>query len=88
MLRILHVRFTVSQPGGQFVHYVPEDDGVDVLPQHVEEEPVTHLGPAHYRVDSVSPDQPEPQPQQVHPHARAQDDYYPRADIGHYYLGS
>ena len=34
----------VAQLSGQFVHNLLEDDGVDVLAEHVEQEPVAHLG--------------------------------------------
>ena len=34
----------MAQPPGQFMHHFFEDNTVDVLAEHVEEEPVAHLG--------------------------------------------
>ena len=34
----------IAKLSGQLVDYFFEDDGVNVLAQHVQQEPVTHLG--------------------------------------------
>ena len=61
----------------QLVHDLFEDDRVHVLAQHVEEEPVAHLGLANDRVDHLPVDEPEADVQQVGSHPRAQDDDQP-----------
>lgn len=69
----------VVVPGGepirQLVHDVPVDDGVEVLAEHVQEEPVADLAAPHYRLHGLAPHQPKPQPQQVDPRSR-REDYY------------
>lgn len=77
MLRLLQLRLAMAQSCSQLVHDVTEYDGVDVLTQHVEEKPISHLGPPDDGINGLSPDQPKPQPQQVHPHTGTHDDYYP-----------
>ena len=47
------------------------------LAEHVEEEPVAHLGLANDRVDHLPVDEPEADVQQVGSHPRAQDDDQP-----------
>ena len=77
MLGLQGVVLGRPQTSGQFVNDIPEDNAVDVLPQHVEEEPIAHLGPSNDRVDGFSVYQPEPHPQQANPHPWTKDDYYP-----------
>ena len=43
----------VAEPPGQLVHHLLEDDGVYVEPEHVEEEPVPHLGLLDDDVDAL-----------------------------------
>ena len=43
-LGLIDVLVVVAQLPGQLVDDLLEDDGVDVLTQHVEQEPVAHLG--------------------------------------------
>ena len=52
------------------MHHVPVDDCVQVLPQHVEEEPVADFAAPYYRLDSLSSHKPKPQAQQVDPRSR------------------
>ena len=47
----------VAQLSGQFVHNLLEDDGVDVLAEHVEQEPVAHLGLLDNDVNALLLDQ-------------------------------
>ena len=67
----------VAELLAQLVHHLLEDDRVHVLAQHVEEEPVAHLGLADDRVDDLAVDEPEPDVEQVGPHPRAEDDDEP-----------
>ena len=55
----------VAQLSGQLVHHLLEDDGVDVLAKHVQQEPVAHLGLLDDDVDALLLDKPEPDVQQV-----------------------
>ena len=45
----------MAQPPGQFMHHFFEDNTVDVLAEHVEEEPVAHLGLFDDGVDNLKP---------------------------------
>ena len=56
------------------MHDLLEDDGVDVLAEHVEEEPVAHLTLLDDGVDHLTLDQPEPDVEQVGSHPWTQDD--------------
>lgn len=76
------VEVVPGQLVGQLLHHVPENDRVDVLPQHVEQEPVSHFAPPDDQVDRVLPDQTVAHPEQVHPHPRREYYYYP-VDDGH-----
>lgn len=39
---------------GQILHDVAEDDGIDVVAQHVQQEPVAHFRSAHDHLDGVA----------------------------------
>lgn len=39
---------------GQILHDVAEDDGIDVVAQHVQQEPVAHFRAAHDHLDGVA----------------------------------
>ena len=77
VLSVHKVFASVAELLAQLVHHLLEDDRVDVLSEHVEEEPVAHFGLADDRVDDLAVDEPEPDVEQVGPHARAQDDDEP-----------
>ena len=55
----------VTQLSGQLVNNLFEDDRVDVLAKHVEQEPVTHLGLLDDDVDTLLLDQSEPDVEDV-----------------------
>ena len=55
----------VTQLSGQLVNNLFEDDRVDVLAQHVEQEPVAHLGLLDDDVDTLLLDQSEPDVEDV-----------------------
>ena len=55
----------IAQLSGQLVDYFFEDDGVNVLAQHVEQEPVTHLGLLDDDVDTLLLDESEPDVEDV-----------------------
>ena len=55
----------VSQLSRQLVDNLFEDDRVNVLAQHVEQEPVTHLGLLDDDVNTLLLDQPEPDVEDV-----------------------
>ncbi len=69
----------VTQSPGELVHDLLEDDAVDVLSEHVEEEPVAHLALLDDGVDDLSLDEPEPDVEEVGSHSRA-DDYHESVD--------
>ena len=58
----------------QLVHHVPVYDRVEILPKHVEEEPVADFAPPDDRLDGLATHQPKPQPQQVDPRPRREYD--------------
>ena len=64
----------------KLVHHLLEYHGVDVLAEHVEEEPVADEGLLHDGVDHFSPYQSEADVEQVRSHLRAQDDDEPIQD--------
>ena len=76
-LRIVNVLVVVAQLSGQLVHHLLEDDGVNVLAQHVEQEPVAHLGLLDDDVDALLFDQSEPDEEQVGTHARGKHNHGP-----------
>lgn len=43
-IRVTNFVVLVVESGSEVVHYVPKDDRVYIVPQHVEQEPVTQLG--------------------------------------------
>ena len=55
----------VAQLSRQLVYNLFEDDRVNVLAQHVEQEPVTHLGLLDDDVDTLLLDQSEPDVEDV-----------------------
>ena len=55
----------VAQLSGQLVNNLFEDDRVDVLAQHVEQEPVAHLGLLDDDVDTLLLDESEPDVEDV-----------------------
>ena len=55
----------VTQLSGQLVNNLFEDDRVDVLAKHVEQEPVAHLGLLDDDVDTLLLDQSEPDVEDV-----------------------
>ena len=59
------------------MHDFFEDHGVHVLTQHVEQEPVTHVGLLDDGVDDFPPDESEPDVEQVGTHLGADDDDQP-----------
>ena len=61
----------------QFMHDFFEDHGVHVLTQHVEQEPVAHVGLLDDGVDDFPPDESEPDVEQVGTHLWADDDDQP-----------
>lgn len=68
------VLVVVVQLVRELVHDVPEYDGVEVLPEDVEQVPVAHLAAPHDGVDVVAPHEPEPHSHHVDAHARREDD--------------
>lgn len=64
----------------KLVHHLLEYHGVDVLAEHVEEEPVADEGLLHDGVDHFSPYQSEADVEEVRSHLRAQDDDEPIQD--------
>ena len=65
----------VAQLPGELVHDFLEDDGVNVLAKHVEEEPVSHLGLFDDDVNALLLDQSEPDVEKVGTHAWTEDDH-------------
>ena len=55
----------VAKLPGELVDDLLEDDGVDVLAEHVEQEPVAHLGLLDDDVDTLLLDQSEPDVEDV-----------------------
>ena len=55
----------VAELPGQLVHHLLEDDGVYVEPEHVEEEPVPHLGLLDDDVDALLLDEAEADVEQI-----------------------
>ena len=66
MMVMMVVMVVMSESGRELVHHVPEDDGVDVLAQHVQQKPVAHLGPSDDRVNVIPVDETVPHPQEIH----------------------
>ena len=64
-LGLIDVLVVVAQLPGQLVDDLLEDDGVDVLTQHVEQEPVAHLGLLDDDVDAFLLHQTKPDVQEV-----------------------
>lgn len=62
---LVDVLVVVAQLPRQLVHHLLEDDGVNVHAEHVEEEPVSHLGLLDDDVNALLLYQPEPYVQQV-----------------------
>ena len=52
-LRVVDVFIVIAQLPGQFVHYFLENYRVNVLAEHVEQEPVAHLGLLDDDVDAL-----------------------------------
>lgn len=75
--KVANVRVAVPELVGKVVHHVPEDEAVDVLAQHVEQEPVAHVGADDDGVHGVATHQPVAEAKQVHAHARTHDDHEP-----------
>ena len=69
----------MTQPPGQFVHDLLENNTVHVLAQHVEEEPVAHLALLDDGVDDLALDEPESNVEEVGAHPRT-DDYHETID--------
>jgi len=55
----------VAQLPGQLMNDLLEDDRVNVLAQHVEEEPVAHLGLLDDDIDALLLHQPEPDVEKI-----------------------
>ena len=64
----------MSQSPRQFMHHFLENNTVNILSEHVKEEPVTHLALLDYGVDDLTLDQPETDVEEVGPHPGAQND--------------
>ncbi len=64
----------MAESPGELVHHFLEDDAVDVLAEHVEQEPVAHLALLYNGVDHFALDQAETDVKQISPHPRAQND--------------
>ncbi len=64
-LGLIDVLVVVAELPGELVYDLLEDDRVDVLSEHVEEEPVAHLGLLDDDVDAFLLHQPEPDVQEV-----------------------
>jgi hypothetical protein len=64
-LGLIDVLVVVAELPGQLVNDLLEDDRVDVLSEHVEEEPVAHLGLLDDDVDAFLLHQAEPDVQEV-----------------------
>ena len=64
----------VAQLARQFVHHLLEYHGVDVLAEHVEEEPVADVGLLDDGVDDLPAYEPETDVEEVGPHLGAQHD--------------
>jgi len=64
----------VSQFSGHLVDDLFENHRVDVLSQHVQQEPVPHLCLLDDDVDALLLDQPEPDVEQVGPYSGGEDD--------------
>jgi len=69
----------VAQPPGELVHDFFEDNTVDVLAQHVEEEPIAHLALLDDGVDDLALDEPESYVEEVGAHPGT-DDYHETVD--------
>ena len=59
------------------MNHLLEDDGVNVLAKHIQQEPVTHLGLLDDDVDALLLDQAEPDVEEVCPHPGREDDHGP-----------
>jgi hypothetical protein len=64
-LGLIDVLVVVAELPGELVYDLLEDDRVDVLSEHVEEEPVPHLGLLDDDVDAFLLHQAEPDVQEV-----------------------
>ena len=64
----------MAQFPGQFMHHFLEDHGVNILAEHVEEKPVSHVRLLDDRVDHLSADEAESDVEEVGTHLRTQDD--------------
>lgn len=72
---------TVSgQFASELLHHVTEDHRVHVLTEHIKQKPVAHFAPAHYKIYGFLLDQTISHPQQIHAHARREDDDHPVDD--------
>ena len=69
-LGIVKVFALMAQSSSKFVHDLLEDHAVNVLPQHVEQEPVPHLALLHQRVHHLSLYQSESDVKEVGSHPR------------------
>ena len=70
----------IAQLSGQFVHDLLEDDGVDILPEHVEQEPIAHFGLLYDHVDALLLHESKANVEQVGPHPRREHDQRPIED--------
>ena len=62
----------MTQSSSKFMHDLLEDHAVDVLPQHVEQEPVPHLKLLRQRVHDLSLYQSESDVEEIGSHPRRQ----------------
>lgn len=74
------VEIVFGQLVRELLQHVPKYNRINVLAQHVEQEPVAHLAPTHQQVNGVLSHEPEAHAQQVHAHARREYDYDPVND--------
>ena len=74
LLCVVEVLSKVAELSGQLVHNLLEDHRVNVLAQHVEEEPVADEGLLDDGVDDLPSYQPEADVEEVRSHLGAQDD--------------
>ena len=71
------VSAAVAKLFGQLVDDILENDGVNVLPHQVDEEPVAHVGLADHHFDALALDPSVPEPEHKGANVRAEDDHDP-----------
>lgn len=67
----------ISELPGQLMNDLLEYDRIDILPQHVQQEPISHLGLLDDDIDAFLFDESEPNVEQVSPHSRRENNHGP-----------